>query len=70
MYNILSIATDTGRSHTAVIMQQQTKIAEQTEIDDILGRYWHPLDDGRLQCDVCPRFCRLRDGQRGLCFVR
>jgi pyruvate formate lyase activating enzyme len=34
------------------------------------GRYWRRLDDGRLQCDVCPRACRLRDGQRGLCFVR
>ncbi len=33
-------------------------------------RYWHRLDDGRAQCDVCPRFCKLRDGQRGLCFVR
>lgn len=34
------------------------------------GRHWHRLDDGRLQCDVCPRFCKLHDGQRGLCFVR
>jgi pyruvate formate lyase activating enzyme len=34
------------------------------------GRYWHALDDGRIQCDVCPRACRLREGQRGLCFVR
>ncbi|MCG6868513.1 MAG: AmmeMemoRadiSam system radical SAM enzyme [Gammaproteobacteria bacterium] len=33
-------------------------------------RYWHTLDDGRVQCDVCPRYCKLRDGQRGLCFVR
>ena len=33
-------------------------------------RYWHPLDDGRVQCDVCPRACKLREGQRGLCFVR
>src|SRR6187551_995826 len=33
-------------------------------------RHWHPLDDGRIQCDVCPRACRLHDGQRGLCFVR
>jgi pyruvate formate lyase activating enzyme len=33
-------------------------------------RYWHVLDDGRVQCDLCPRFCRLREGQRGLCFVR
>ncbi len=34
------------------------------------GRYWHRLPDGRIQCDLCPRFCRLHDGQRGLCFVR
>ncbi len=34
------------------------------------GRYWHVLDDGRVQCDLCPRFCRLREGQRGMCFVR
>ena len=33
-------------------------------------KYWHLLDDGRLQCDVCPRFCKLREGQRGMCFVR
>ena len=33
-------------------------------------RYWHRLDDGRIQCDVCPRECRLHEGQRGLCFVR
>ena len=32
--------------------------------------YWHPLDDGRVQCDVCPRACRLHEGQRGLCYVR
>jgi len=34
------------------------------------ARYWHELDDGRIQCDVCPRYCRLHEGQRGLCFVR
>jgi pyruvate formate lyase activating enzyme len=33
-------------------------------------KYWHSLDDGRIQCDLCPRFCKLREGQRGLCFVR
>jgi len=34
------------------------------------GRWWHRLDDGRIQCDLCPRECRLHDGQRGMCFVR
>ncbi len=33
-------------------------------------RYWHKLDDGRVQCDLCPRYCKLKAGQRGLCFVR
>ncbi|NSL57054.1 AmmeMemoRadiSam system radical SAM enzyme [Uliginosibacterium aquaticum] len=34
------------------------------------ARWWHLLDDGRLQCDLCPRDCRLHAGQRGACFVR
>ena len=34
------------------------------------GRHWQTLADGRLQCDICPRACKLHEGQRGLCFVR
>jgi len=34
------------------------------------ARYWHRLNDGRLMCDLCPRACKLAEGQRGLCFVR
>ena len=34
------------------------------------GRWWHRLEDGRIQCDLCPRDCRLHEGQRGMCFVR
>ncbi len=33
-------------------------------------KYWHKIKDDRLQCDLCPRFCKLREGQQGLCFVR
>ena len=33
-------------------------------------RYWHRLEEGRIQCDLCPRACRLQEGQQGLCFVR
>ena len=32
--------------------------------------YWHRIDDGRIQCDLCPRDCKLHEGQRGACFVR
>ncbi|MDP2810789.1 MAG: AmmeMemoRadiSam system radical SAM enzyme, partial [Rhodocyclaceae bacterium] len=41
--------------------------------DQIVGvpaRWWHRLDDGRIQCDLCPRNCRLHEGQRAACFVR
>ncbi len=34
------------------------------------ARFWHRLPDGRIQCDLCPRFCKLQENQRGLCFVR
>jgi pyruvate formate lyase activating enzyme len=34
------------------------------------GRWWLPLDDGRILCNLCPRQCRLAEGQRGFCFVR
>jgi pyruvate formate lyase activating enzyme len=36
----------------------------------VAGRWWHRLEDGRIQCDLCPRFCHLADGQRGFCFIR
>lgn len=38
--------------------------------DSVPTQYWHLLDDARVQCDLCPRFCKLHLGQRGLCFVR
>ncbi len=34
------------------------------------ARYWKVIDDGRIECELCPRACKLSDGQRGLCFVR
>ena len=50
--------------------RQPANTAAEVGRDSVKGRYWHPLDGGRLQCDLCPRFCKLREGQRGLCFVR
>jgi pyruvate formate lyase activating enzyme len=29
-----------------------------------------PVDGGRMLCTLCPRGCKLHDGQRGLCYVR
>ncbi len=36
----------------------------------IKGDWWHTLEDGRIQCDLCPRNCRLKDGQQGFCYIR
>ena len=50
-----------------------TRQADNISINDpwvVATKYWHQLDDGRIQCDLCPRFCKLKEGQRGLCFVR
>ena len=32
--------------------------------------HWSMLADGRVQCEMCPRLCKLKEGARGLCFVR
>jgi len=34
------------------------------------ARFWHLGDDGRVHCELCPRGCKLKDGQRAFCFVR
>jgi pyruvate formate lyase activating enzyme len=45
-------------------------MADAAVLEGVAGRHWHMLADGRVQCDVCPRYCKLHEGQRGLCFVR
>jgi pyruvate formate lyase activating enzyme len=45
-------------------------MTEENFEDTVPTKYWHVLPDGRVQCDVCPRYCKLHRGQRGLCFVR
>lgn len=41
-----------------------------TQDDIVATQYWHVLEDGRIQCDLCPRACKLNEGQRGVCYVR
>jgi len=43
-------------------------MAPQTFI--VSTKFWHKLPNGRIQCDVCPRACKLDEGQKGFCFVR
>ena len=41
-----------------------------TPLSGTPARWWHALPDGRIQCDLCPRECKLHEGQRAACFVR
>ncbi|HHM04989.1 MAG TPA: AmmeMemoRadiSam system radical SAM enzyme [Gammaproteobacteria bacterium] len=45
-------------------------MAAQTMPTVVPTKYWHRLDDARVQCDLCPRYCKMHEGQQGLCFVR
>jgi len=49
---------------------QATNQATNPPETDYPARWWHALEDGRIQCDLCPRDCKLHEGQRGACFVR
>jgi pyruvate formate lyase activating enzyme len=47
-------------------------LTPRTEIEPgvVAGQWWQRLPDGRVQCDLCPRACKLQAGQRGFCYVR
>src|SRR5688572_31047903 len=47
-------------------MGKRTELAPFT----VRGEFWHTLADGRVQCDLCPRNCRMHEGQKGFCYVR
>ena len=36
------------------------------------ARWWNPPDpkDGKVLCTLCPRYCRVGEGQAGFCFIR
>jgi pyruvate formate lyase activating enzyme len=34
------------------------------------GRFHEKTAEGRVRCELCPRYCTMNDGQRGFCFVR
>ena len=51
-------------------MHQNSDTVSLEDASVVNTRYWHKLEDGRIQCDLCPRACKLHLGQRGMCFVR
>ena len=59
-------------NHTQIMVSEAHKASlDGVSRDSVVEtRFWHTLDDGKVQCDLCPRYCKLKEGQRGLCFVR
>ncbi len=41
-----------------------------TQTEHYPAQHWHELENQRIQCDLCPRYCQLNTGQRGFCFIR
>jgi AmmeMemoRadiSam system radical SAM enzyme len=51
--------------------KQDQNVKQKSDRVGIPGRYWHFNEDRSLMhCDLCPRECVLKDGDRGFCFVR
>jgi AmmeMemoRadiSam system radical SAM enzyme/AmmeMemoRadiSam system protein B/AmmeMemoRadiSam system protein A len=63
-----------GVSEEAVPMREVVLPPPVTNVSsagEIRGGWWHEdMSDGRIVCDLCPRTCRLGEGDRGFCFVR
>ena len=62
---------------TSAVERPGTRMLRATRPAEIRGRgpivptrHWSLLDDGRVQCEMCPRLCKLKEGVRGACFVR
>lgn len=45
-------------------------VADEAPKGDFTARWWAKQPDGRILCQLCPRACRLKPGDRGFCFVR
>jgi pyruvate formate lyase activating enzyme len=39
-------------------------------MDKVLAKWWEPTEDNKILCTLCPRYCKIGDGQPGFCFIR
>src|SRR5207249_6250710 len=46
------------------------RVRRRSTMEGMEARWWHQEADGRLLCTLCPRFCRLNEGQAGFCYIR
>ena len=55
-------------------MEESSKVNASQSVDACVpGRYWHTIEEAgqeKIFCDLCPRACVMKEGDRGFCFVR
>lgn len=34
------------------------------------ARWWQSMENGKILCTLCPRYCKIGSGQNGFCFIR
>ncbi len=39
-------------------------------MNKVLAKWWEPTDGGKILCSLCPRYCKIGDGQPGFCYIR
>jgi len=66
-----SYSKPTVKSVTASDGLQRFVMQEKKSFSNIVStKYWDTVDQYTVQCKLCPRACKLKEGQRGVCFVR
>jgi pyruvate formate lyase activating enzyme len=58
-----------ARTNFGGVEVDELKILQKTETLHE-GRWWEPVGDDKVHCYLCPRHCRIHDGQAGFCFIR
>ena len=36
----------------------------------VLAKWWESTDNNKILCTLCPRYCKIGEGQPGFCFIR
>ena len=39
-------------------------------MEKVLAKWWEPTDNQKILCTLCPRYCKIGDGQPGFCYIR
>jgi len=34
------------------------------------AQWWEPVENGKILCTLCPRYCKIGEGQPGFCYIR